>query len=88
MKMTATTADAYRLFHDGSLALARAERNGIRIDVDYCNQKMSELDKEAERLQKELKSTKLYVAGNTYTGQKLTCKALRNCPYSLSSYEN
>jgi DNA polymerase I-like protein with 3'-5' exonuclease and polymerase domains len=60
MKIQATTADAYRLFHEGILALARAEREGIRIDVEYCLQKKKQLDRQIEYFQKKLEDSKLY----------------------------
>lgn len=56
----ATTADAYRLFHDGALALARAERQGIRVDIEYCNQKKEHLERKIDYYQKKLEETKLY----------------------------
>lgn len=36
-KVTTERAEAYRLFHEGSIALARAEIAGIRADEDYFN---------------------------------------------------
>jgi len=45
----AVTADAYRLFHSGALALSRVEEAGMRIDVDrldrniqICQQKIDQ----------------------------------------------
>ncbi len=60
MKIQATTADAYRLFHEGALALARAEREGIRIDVEYCKRKSKQLNRRIAFFQKKLEETKLY----------------------------
>lgn len=60
MRAKATTADAYELIHEGALALARAERAGIRIDIDYCEKKQEHLTRKIERLQQKLESTKLY----------------------------
>lgn len=60
MKIQATTADAYKLVHDGILALARAERQGIRIDTEYCEKKKKHLERKIEYLEKKLQKTKFY----------------------------
>ena len=70
IKIEATTADAYRLFHDGILALARAEREGIRVDVEYSEQKKKHLERKIEYHQKQLEETKLYRQWNhVYKGK-------------------
>mgnify|MGYP001597732478 CR=1 FL=1 len=53
--MKSITKQAYQLMHEGILALAEIERNGICIDIEYCEKAKKELHKkiEAER-------TKLY----------------------------
>lgn len=51
--------DAYTLLHEGSLALARAERQGIRIDVDVCFQKTQELAQKQEEAKKRLAASEL-----------------------------
>ena len=60
MKIEATSLDAYRLMHDGVLALARAERVGIRCDVDYIETQKKLLTKKINRLEKKLKDSKFY----------------------------
>ena len=60
MKIEATTAKAYQLVHDGILALARAERQGIRIDTEYCEQKIQHLTRKIQYLEKKLEDTKFY----------------------------
>jgi DNA polymerase-1 len=47
-KMKATTADAYKLMHDGALALSKVESNGIRIDMDYIDEQMDRTQKEMD----------------------------------------
>lgn len=59
MKIQATTIDAYQLFHDGQLALAEASRNGMRVDVEYCQEKSKELTREIKKLKGEFAKTKL-----------------------------
>jgi DNA polymerase I len=54
------TKDAYKLLHYGSLALARAERQGMRVDVDYIKKTKKELDLRIEKTEEELKQTNFY----------------------------
>lgn len=53
------TREAYQLLHDGALAFARAERHGIRVDVDYCVRKKELLTRKIDRLKGQLEGTKL-----------------------------
>jgi len=43
--MSLSTIDAYQLMHDGTLALADIEANGIRIDKEYCKKQEIKLTK-------------------------------------------
>ena len=43
--MKPATKEAYQLIHDGALALARAERQGIRVDLEYCEKQKKKLTK-------------------------------------------
>jgi DNA polymerase-1 len=52
--------DAYRLFHDGILALARMERQGIRLDVEVAKAKEKQLSLEIEELAESFKATKFF----------------------------
>lgn len=45
------TEAAYRLFHEGTLALARAEQQGMRIDLEYCKKKEQHLTRKIHRLE-------------------------------------
>jgi DNA polymerase I-like protein with 3'-5' exonuclease and polymerase domains len=58
LKSKATTADAYKLIHNGILALARAERQGIRIDTKYCERQRKRLTKKINQLEKEIQGSK------------------------------
>jgi len=57
MAVKPTTLDAYQLIHDGVLCLGRAEQVGIRVDVQYCEQKKEFLTKKIERSERLLKET-------------------------------
>lgn len=55
-----TNYGAYHLLHDGILAFARAERQGMRIDVDYVNKKSAFLDRKCKFLESEFKKTAFF----------------------------
>ena len=60
MKIEAASPEAYKLFHEGTLAFAQAEREGIRIDIEYCRRKKEHLERKIKYYQKHLEDTKLY----------------------------
>lgn len=60
MTVTPNTAEAYELFHDGILALARAEMQGMRIDLDYVAVAKEQLSKRIQDAEKELMETAFY----------------------------
>jgi DNA polymerase-1 len=53
----ATTADAYSLFHDGALALARVEAAGMRIDVKRLDAMIERAGIRIKELAEELKES-------------------------------
>ena len=59
MNMQPTQLDAYKLIHDGTLALARAEQAGMRIDVEYCERKKTHLTRKIARIEDNLSKTEL-----------------------------
>lgn len=70
---------AYQLLHDGVIALAHAEQHGIRVDVEYLEDKKEHLTKEINRLEVAFKRTMFFkhwqhtVRGkvNIYSNQQL-----------------
>lgn len=60
MQINPTTYQAYKLLHDGILALARAEQQGFCIDVDYIETTLKELTQKQVDLETEFKKTKFY----------------------------
>ncbi len=70
MRIKATTADAYRLFHDGALALARAERQGIRVDLEYCGRMSRGLARRIGYYRRKLEATKFYRHWRAMYGEK------------------
>ena len=62
MEIHPQTKYAYDLMHAGTLALARAEQQGIRIDIDYCEETKRELTEQINELENQFKETKFYRA--------------------------
>ena len=60
MKLHPNTLDAYRLMHEGTLAFARAEQAGIRIDLEYAAKTEKELTVKITQLEAKLKKTKFF----------------------------
>ena len=60
MRINPKSVEAYMLFHNGTLALARAEQQGIRIDMEYAEKKKQHLTRKIEYLQEKFKSTNAY----------------------------
>lgn len=60
LKHQATTREACKLLFDGILALGRAERQGMRIDVDYCEKKKQHLSRKISRAEALFKETNFY----------------------------
>jgi DNA polymerase-1 len=52
--------ESYKLLHDGMLAFARAERQGMRVDLDQAQTNTEELTDMIEELEQGIKRTKFY----------------------------
>lgn len=68
--MKATTREAYRLMHDGALALSRVESNGIRIDVDRLDGTISKVERRIENLTNKLRDSEEWKTWKEMHGQK------------------
>jgi len=51
-----SSPEAYRLFHAGSLCLARIESNGIKIDVDYLEKTTADIRNRIRGMEEKLRS--------------------------------
>ncbi len=60
MQFAATTQQAYKLLHFGTLALADAEQQGIRVDIDQVQKNMDELTAKIEKETRRLHKTRFY----------------------------
>lgn len=62
---------SYDLMHRGMLALARAERNGIYVDVDYCTKMQNHLGRQIGRLHESLMDSEIAKQGRLLYGRNL-----------------
>jgi len=60
MTINPKSPQAYKLLHDGTLALARAEQQGMRVDMIYAERKKQHLTRKIEHLEARFKDTKFY----------------------------
>jgi len=70
IKLHPNTNQAYQLLHDGVLALARAERQGIRVDMDYLEKKKKHLTRKINYIEDKIIDTKFYRRWAHTTGGK------------------
>lgn len=68
--MEASQLDAYRLMHEGAIALAKVEQNGIRIDTKYLENTRQQVDRKIRKLRKELQEDEIYKQQLKRFGQK------------------
>lgn len=57
-RMLPTSMDAYKLLHNGILALSRIESNGMVVDVDYCKRTQTEVRDRMTAIRKKLDNYK------------------------------
>lgn len=55
--MKPATPEAYKLLHDGAIALSRIESNGMRIDVAYLQEALKKTGQRIERLRSSLEAS-------------------------------
>lgn len=60
MKIKATTRDAYRLLHDGTMVMADLEQNGLRVNVPYVERMIKKVGERIEHLESGLASDKVF----------------------------
>ena len=53
--MQATTADGYRLIHEGAITFSQMEANGIRVDVPYLQETISDVGHRIDHISLRLK---------------------------------
>ncbi len=60
MTINPKTQQAYDLMHRGTLAFARAEQQGIRVDTEYAEKMKTHLTRRIERMERLFRATKFY----------------------------
>lgn len=71
MKVQPITHAGYKLFHEGSIALAQVEANGLKIDTEYLSQAIKDTDIKIVKLKERLKRSKLYKTWLKHYGTKI-----------------
>lgn len=74
--------EAYNLLHNGTMALARAERAGIRVDMNYVETAIQELSEQMEDLNDDFMNSKFYNKWEKYLGKEPNT----NSPVQLRTY--
>lgn len=69
--MRVNLADGYRLLHEGTLALSRVERNGIRVDTAYLDAKYEETTASIKEKERRLKKHETYKIWKKAYGDKM-----------------
>lgn len=62
--------DACKLFHEGAIALAEMEANGMRLDVPYLKRTMAELAERIKHLESKLRGCEEYALQRRRYGQR------------------
>ncbi len=68
--MKPITNSAYQLLHEGCIALAQVEYNGIKIDVEYLNKSIKRTSYQINKLSDNLKRDKIYKTWRKEKGSK------------------
>lgn len=66
-----TTPEAYRLLHDGTLALAEIEANGVRVDMNYLESALDRSAKQIQSLVKKMEADEVYKVWKKFYGNKI-----------------
>jgi DNA polymerase-1 len=69
--MNPNTKEAYDLLHNGILALQKMEMQGLRIDVEYIQQKKKSITKEIHDLEQKFMKSKFYKDWDTSSTTKV-----------------
>jgi len=69
--MKPVTDKAYKLFHNGMLALAQVEANGMRIDTDYLNRAIAHTSTRINDLSEQMKKNKIFKLWKKQYGSRI-----------------
>jgi len=82
--------EAYQLFHDGILALAKAEEQGFRIDIDYLEEKQIELTNQINELEQKFYASEFFIEWNKHSKETInmnSTKQLGDYLYKIKGYK-
>ena len=88
--MKPVTDKAYKLFHQGVIALSQVESNGIRMDVDYLKQAIKRSDNQIKHITERMKKDKVFKAWKKKYGTKTNLdsgKQLGEILFEVMGYE-
>jgi DNA polymerase-1 len=68
--MYAATPAAYSLMHDGALALARMEMNGVKVDVDYLDATLRDVNAKVRAYEEQIREDPLYREWHKLYGER------------------
>ncbi len=71
MKTTATTKEAYKLFHEGTQALSQVEHNGIRVDMRYLKSIIKKTEERIVSKEKQLRNSDVYKVWKKHFGSSM-----------------
>ena len=74
--MKPVTDQAYKLMHDGCIALSQVEANGMRIDTDYLDKAIAYTSKKIQHLTQEMKEDKVFKIWRKHYGQRTNIGSL------------
>lgn len=68
--MRPATPEAYKLLHDGSIALSEMEHNGMRVDEEYLSRAMAKNQRRIDHAERKLKGGKVFALWRKTFGDK------------------
>ena len=90
MYLNPKTLQAYNLLHEGTLALARAELAGFRVDLEYIKRKKILINKKIQRAEDKFKETDFYKHWQHSTKGRVNINSgaqLKYFLYNIKKYE-
>ena len=90
MQLNPKSYQAYRLLHDGAAALARAEQQGIRVDMEQLQRNQRMLKRKSLRAEIDFQNTKFYKQWQEIFGDKMNLNSgtqLGHILYTVRGYE-
>ncbi len=69
--MQATRREAYDLLHQGTLALAEIEANGMKVDMAYLDKAIVKTDAKVKAIEEELRNDEIYNTWRNLFGAKV-----------------